>query len=265
MLSGVSTSAVGPLAMTRPSRSITISLTDCRRQVQVVRRDDDRHAALAIETRDERRDLELIAEIERGRRFVEQQNLGRLRQRRGDDHALLLAAAERAESAILERRRARRAKRIARDREVVGPFELEQPEMRMPAHQDHLEHRVLEGQLRLLRHDRHALGDRRVASSGCSGVPSSSTCPAVGRRVPLSKRSSVVLPDPFGPRMPTMRASRHLEADMVEDLERGRLTPRPFEIPERDVIGAQQRGPLQTPSGRAPGSRAPLRSRDRTG
>ena len=45
------------------------------------------------------------------------------------------------------------AQRVARDGEVVRAFELEQPEMRMPAHQHHLEHRVLECEMRFLRHD----------------------------------------------------------------------------------------------------------------
>ena len=43
--------------------------------------------------------FELMAEVERRRRLVEQQQLGRLRQRAGDDDALLFAAAQRARTA----------------------------------------------------------------------------------------------------------------------------------------------------------------------
>ena len=109
-----------------------------RRQIQVVRRQHHRHAALAIEPLEQRRDLELVAEIERRRRLVEQQHVGRLRQRAGDDDALLLAAAERHVRAVGEMGGAGRRQRVARDREVVRTFELKRAEVRMPPHQHHL-------------------------------------------------------------------------------------------------------------------------------
>jgi len=42
-------------------------------------------------------DFELVADVERGSRLVEQQDVGRLRKGGRDDHALLLAAAQRGE------------------------------------------------------------------------------------------------------------------------------------------------------------------------
>ena len=92
---GVSTLSVGPWAMTRPSFSSTSSVAQRRRQVQVVRRHDHRRPAVAVQAREQRRDLELKAEVQRGGRLVEQQHVRRLSQRAGDHDALFLAAAER--------------------------------------------------------------------------------------------------------------------------------------------------------------------------
>src|SRR5438552_6702085 len=66
------------------------------RQVQVVGRDHHRGAALAIEAREQRGDLDLVAEVERRGRLVEQQRVGGLRQRARDHDAMFFAAAERA-------------------------------------------------------------------------------------------------------------------------------------------------------------------------
>ena len=95
MSAGVSTSRVGPCASTRPPSHQHQRVADRRGEVQVVRRQHHRHAALAVEPLQQRRDLELVAEVERRRRLVEQQHVAALRQRAGDDDALLLAAAER--------------------------------------------------------------------------------------------------------------------------------------------------------------------------
>ena len=156
--------------------------------------------------------------------------------------------------------------RIARDGEIARPFELEQPEMRMPAHQHHLEHGVLEGELRLLRHHRNPLSDRRAATAGRAAHRRAAPSQRVGRRVPLSSRSSVVLPDPFGPEDADDAAAGDVGGDVVETP--GRSPPsiangaaaRCGAIPERDLIGPQQRALPQTRCGRAQDSRAPLRT-----
>ena len=114
--SRVSTSAVGPAATTRPWRSSTSVAADRRRpgSGRASRRPSSRRAS-RFSVGEQRRDLELIAQIERRGRLVEQQHVGGLRQRRGDDDALLLAAAQRAKRAVLELRRAGRRQRVARD------------------------------------------------------------------------------------------------------------------------------------------------------
>ena len=216
-----------------------------------MRRDDDGHAARAIEVGEQLRDLELRAEIERRGRLVEQQHVGGLGQRRGDHHALLLAAAERGEVAIFERGRARRAPAPrGRSRRSAGPSTSNTPEMRVAAHQHHLHHRVVEGELRLLRHDGHAAGERRGACSRPAAGPSRCTCPLVGRRVPDSIRSSVVLPEPFGPSTPTTAPAGDLERDARDHRPGRRRSAKP------SVSGVQQHGVLRRPCGRAPDIRA---------
>ena len=99
-------------------------------EVQIVRGDDDRQAALAIQPCEQRGDVELVAEIERRRRLVEQQDLGLLGERAGDDDALLLAARERGEAAALEGERAGGRERLARDGHVARALEFERAEVR---------------------------------------------------------------------------------------------------------------------------------------
>ncbi len=84
----VSTSAVGPCPSSRPSRmSASVSQIDAARLRSCV--------AITIVTScsrlkppQQRRHLELVAEVERRGRLVEQQHVGALRQRAGDHHAL---------------------------------------------------------------------------------------------------------------------------------------------------------------------------------
>jgi len=107
-------------------------------------------ATLGVELREERGDLELVGEVERRGRFVEQE-ISRfrfrafafrlmaglrveLRERRRDHDALLLAAAERRERPVLQRERAGGRERLVHDRDVARPFDLERCQrLRQPA------------------------------------------------------------------------------------------------------------------------------------
>ena len=84
MFASVSTSRVGPCAITRPSLRRTIRAHSTRRQFKVLRGHHHRRAPLAVESFEERGDLELVAEVERRCRLVEQQevSLTRSQQRR---------------------------------------------------------------------------------------------------------------------------------------------------------------------------------------
>ena len=161
------------------------------------------------------RALELIAEIERRRRLVEQQQFRRLRKRAGDDDALFLAAAEGANGrdsndAVPVASSACRA--MARS---VRPFERERAEMREAAHQHHVEHAEVERSRGLLRDDAiRRARSRRVSCS--SGRPVELHAAAGGASMPARICSSVVLPDPFGPRRPTI-APGHRDRHAVDD------------------------------------------------
>ena len=166
----------------------------------------------------QRGDLELVAEIERRRRLVEQEHLGRLRQRAGNDDALFFTAAERHVGASGEVVGAGGGERISRQREVARSFELERTKMRMAAHQHHFHHRVVEGRVRFLRHN----GQCRAMSRRerpASEMPFSDTWPCAGCSTPLKSFSSVVLPQPFGPSSPVSdpRSTVTLTSSSVND------------------------------------------------
>ena len=79
--------------------------------------------------------------------------------------ALLFAAAEGAERAIGQRARAGGVERRQRARHVIRSFDLEGAQVRIPPHQHDFEHRVVEREMRLLRHDRHLAGELRPRNS----------------------------------------------------------------------------------------------------
>ena len=212
--------------------------------MQVVRRDRHGHAALPVQRRQQRGDVELIAQIERRGRLVEQQDVGRLRQRRGDDDALLLAAAERVERARLAGERCpwRRAPR-ARWRNRAGPSTSNRPRC----------------------------GWRPIStiSSAVYSKASSVSCGTTARRRAISRRLSRVerlAAERDGPRR-SARACRSAAAAASScpsrsdrECRRGRparwstvtsstTSGVPGVIAERDVIGLQQRGLQRRRSG----------------
>src|SRR3954468_2055336 len=124
------------------------------RPAQIVRRDDHRGAAPAVQPSQQRDDLELIGQIEGRGRLVEQQRLCGLRQCAGDHDALFFAAAQGRERARLEPAGAGGGQRLACDREIAGPFELERAQVRIAAHQHHFDDREVERRPGLLRNHR---------------------------------------------------------------------------------------------------------------
>ncbi len=146
-------------------------------ELQVVRGHQQCQPTLVREPAQQLRDLDLVVQVERGRRLVEDQQASRvvpvfleLGQRARDDDALLLAAAQRVEVAALEIGRAGGRERAAHRQQVGGGLEAERPEVRVPSHQREVEDGVVEDRMNLLRHHgqppgEHPLGharDRRV-------------------------------------------------------------------------------------------------------
>ena len=144
------------------------------RERQIVRRDDDGQCAIAVECFEQRADGQLVLEIERRGRLVEEQDRAGgargarrdLRQRRRDDHPLFLAAAERRERPRLELGRPGGRQRFTGHAHVHRTFDGEGAEVRIASHQRHFENGVVEREVRLLGHDRHAPGDRRARQRG---------------------------------------------------------------------------------------------------
>ena len=213
-----------------------------------------RQAAFAVERAQQRGDVELVAEVERRRRLVEQQDVGFLRQRAGDDDALLLAAGQRRERPIGQVRGAGGVERLAGEREVARSFEFERargggsvPSARSRA--------------RCTRRRGGFPGGRRpdAAPARASGStvrlrPRQRHRACAGWSRPASRRSSVVLPEPFGPEDADDAAALDGHADVVDARAGSRHPGRP--VPARsgaatcavdvgDVIGLQQ---VRTPT-----------------
>ena len=230
---GVSIASVGPGGQ-HPSavQQDQIAAEACR-HIEIVGRDDDRQAAALVEPQrasigspaDRRGPATRLARRAAARPcgsgacFVDRRKAAepfRLCQRAGNDHSLLLAAGERVERARFEVERAGRRSAPARELEIVRSFDLERPRVRIAAHDRHFQHRVVEGQLRFLRHHGHPR--RQVAApqrARCRCRREARGRPAAVRK-PASSRSSVVLPDPFGPRMPTMPPAGNGGGDVVQ-------------------------------------------------
>ena len=93
---------------------------------------------------------------------------------------------------------------VARDLAIAGAFDAEKPQVRRPAHPDDLLDREVEHRMRFLRYDRDA--PRALARGQLGEVVAeegdTSRRPAAAPRRP--RRTSVVLPLPFGPRIPVI-------------------------------------------------------------
>ena len=140
----------------------------------------------------------LVGQVDAGGRLVEEEQVGLAGQRPGDQHALLLAAGELGDAVARPVGQADHLERVV-DRGAVGARErAQQPAPGQPAGRDHLPHRggyAGRGAGAL----RHEADPAPVARSASSGVPKSSSEPAVSGSSPVSARTSVDLPEPLAP------------------------------------------------------------------
>ena len=176
--------------------------------------------------------------------------------------------------------RARGTQRVARDLLVGGALELERAEVRVAAHQHHVEHAEVEGRVRVLGHDRDPAGeisprqllDRPSVEPHASGerfqdarddaqqrrLAGAVRTEQADDRAPLDlerhavSMSCTCAPCPRGRTSTCGRAStcgwRHVGSGFSRICSRisGRMAP----IRERDVTRPQHRGPCRAPSSR---------------
>ena len=198
----VSTFAVGPCASTRPPRiSTSVSHIDAARfrscvAITIVTRARGAAAAAARRRRAGRRGRATrSARRAAGRRRPAP---ARSRSRRA---ASRRRSAPRTDGRPGARCRWPRAP-LARSRDRAGPSNSNVPEMRVTAHQHHVEHRVVERRMRLLGHDGDAPRQRAPAVGRRRRGRRAPRVRWPGRSTPDNSRSSVVLPQPFGPSSP---------------------------------------------------------------
>ena len=115
--------------------------------------------------------LLLVPDVERGGRLVEQDDRRLLRERPGDDDALLLAARERPEPPLDEREQIEPRERAGRRVAIAGALLRERAEMRRAAEEDVLGDRHPRRRRRLLRNDRDEASRARDARELERGPP----------------------------------------------------------------------------------------------
>ncbi len=172
-----------------------------RRERDVVRDEDQRRAALAVEPEHQVRDFDAGGGVEVAGRLVGQQQLRLAGERARDRDALLLAArqllrvvgrAPREPDAVEPARRPRRRRR-ARPASSSGSITFSSAVSAGSSWND----------WKTKPSSRWRSAARASSSSADSAMPSSQTSPSLGRSSPARSPSSVVLPEPDAPTMAT--------------------------------------------------------------
>src|SRR5438876_4005093 len=142
-------------------------------QVEIVRDEQDRHAALAVQPPQQRRRLGLVAQVEMRGGLVEHEQPRLLGQRPREQRPLALAPRELLERQRSQCERLRRRHGRPRGGDVGGVLEEAARRVRVTAHQHELFDRERKGPRRLLRHHRHLARQRpgREIAHGPSGEP----------------------------------------------------------------------------------------------
>nr|BFF11524.1 hypothetical protein GCM10025699_28270 [Microbacterium flavescens] len=104
-----------------------------RGEVELMENDHDRRAVGAVERAQEVEHLDLVAQVQEGRRLVQQEHARLLREGHRDPDALTLAARQVAHSAIRQGADPRLGHRIVDARSVGSAPALEDPAVRVTA------------------------------------------------------------------------------------------------------------------------------------
>ena len=209
----------------------------------------------AVEVGQQVEHVDLVGEVEVGRRLVEQQQVGLLRQGHGDPDPLALAAAHVLDAPVGQLGRARRGERV-RHGLVVGGAPVPEPALvRVAAAADEVGHRDALGRDGGLRqqaeHPRDLLARRVVHALAVEQHRAADRA----RRAGPCPRSSVDLPQPFAPTttvirpsgMATVRSSttgrvpvREHQALRLEAVRRGRRVAVQASSADPRAVGADQ-------------------------
>ena len=186
------------------------AVADLPHDRQVVGDQQDRQAALGLQAREQRQDLRLRADVERGDRLVADQRRGLRRQRAGDRDALALPAGE------LRRAGGRAARRRGRPRPAAPPARRRaggRPGAARAAPRPARRARSAAGRARSAgpagragrAAQRPALAARAARSTARRAA---ATSPASGASRPSTIRASVLLPEPDSPTTPSVSPAR---------------------------------------------------------
>ena len=134
-----------------------ITILTC--QIQIVGDEHDRQTTFLFERMQDRTNVELVLEIKKGRRLIEQQHLGRLSQGASNDGSLTLASGEVQDRPLREVRHIHGDHRLLRDGAILGtvPAKSVIPARSVPVristHQDTFRDAERKGRLSVLRNN----------------------------------------------------------------------------------------------------------------
>jgi hypothetical protein len=161
----------------------------------------DEEAAFGGEFFEKTAQILLRGLVEAGERLVEQQNVRFLSQSTGDEGALLLAAGEGADLAVLEIAQLHAGERALDDLGVVTRILPPPAEIRVAAHLDEAAHG--DGEVPVDVATLRQVGDSWLLR--VSGLPRQRILPLSAEMSPARDLSSVLLPAPFGPMSAMLR------------------------------------------------------------
>ena len=200
----VKTSAGGPSAATRPAtRSTTRSANTPARLRSCRTASTARPLALARRAQDVEH-AQAVTEIEVGGRLVEQHQVAALHEAAGERGPLSLAAAQRRQRAVGERGQLGGRQRLVDRGLVLRRERAERTTPGVATQGDRVADGEREARVRLRDHAGDAPGREPSRQRPARARRRGSTSPACGSSSPEARRSSVLLPAPFGPTTATI-------------------------------------------------------------
>ena len=187
-----------------------------RGEVQVVQHHHDRGAAGAVEVGQQVEHLDLVGDVEEGRRLVEQQDVGLLGQRHRDPDPLPLPAGQLVDGPVGELGRPGHGQRLGDGRVVGSGPPRQHPLVRVPAPADQVADDDALGRDRRLRQQPERAGDLL----GRQPVQVLAVEQDLAGRGVSSRdiaRSSVDLPQALAPTIVVIRPGRQCEVERVDD------------------------------------------------